>query len=239
MAESVPVHCPACRREHSYAPPVFACPCGAPVTLFLAPGRRPEEIMHRTWEDSWAAVRCESCGQEGHWPQPELGCLCGAVLRIPVRQQEPRPEPEPATAGAPDHVTLPWTAAPSRPAFRPVTIRTARDAVTAAALYLRWLGFQNIQRSEQHLPAGVNLRGPEVVAQVDPSTTPTGLRDIECLWLNGLHASATGVFFSLAGYRQEARSRADDLGVPLFVMDLTGTPQPVNDAADELVSAGA
>jgi hypothetical protein len=28
------------------------------------------------------------------------------------------------------------------------------------------------------------------------------------------------------------------LGVPLFVMDLTGTPQPVNDAADELIRRG-
>lgn len=49
----------------------------------------------------------------------------------------------------------------------------------------------------------------------------------------------TSVFFSLAGYAQDARARADGLCIPLFVMDLTGTPQPVNGPADELLSTGA
>jgi hypothetical protein len=44
-----------------------------------------------------------------------------------------------------------------------------------------------------------------------------------------------GAFFSLAGYATEARQRADQLDVPLFVLDLTGTPQPVNEAASRLV----
>ena len=52
-------------------------------------------------------------------------------------------------------------------------------------------------------------------------------------------ASARSVHFSLAGYAQDARARADQLRVPLFVLDLTGTPQPVNDAAQELVTTGA
>jgi hypothetical protein len=46
--------------------------------------------------------------------------------------------------------------------------------------------------------------------------------------------SAHCVYFSLAGYTPEARAQADSLGVPLFVLDLTGTPQPVNSLADEL-----
>jgi hypothetical protein len=242
MAESVPVRCPACHREHSYTPPAFSCPCGAPVALSPSPDAHPSEITHRTWENSWVAVRCEACGHQAHWPQPELDCVCGVVLGLPIRQVERTGTPdvpvlEPAGPGLPEHIPLPHAAAPPRPAFRPVTIRTSRDAVTAAALYLKWLGFQNIQRSEPYSPSGVNLRGPGLVAQVDPSTKPAGVRAIECLWLNGLHASGTAVFFSLAGYQQEARARADQLGVPLFVMDLTGTPQPVNDPADELVTA--
>jgi hypothetical protein len=123
--------------------------------------------------------------------------------------------------------------------FHPVTIRTARDAVTAAALYLKWLGFRNIVQPQVRRSSGIGLRGTGVVAQVDPTTRPATLRDVECLWLNGLSISATSVFFSLAGYAGDARARADALGVPLFVMDLTGSPQPVNGPADELVSTGA
>ncbi|WP_455352272.1 hypothetical protein [Streptomyces sp. SYSU K217416] len=134
---------------------------------------------------------------------------------------------------------LPPAVAAPRPDFQPVTIRTGRDAVTAAALYLRWLGFRDVRQPERRPASGIDLRAPGLVAQVDPSTRPAVLRDIECLWLNGLTTSAVSVFFSLAGYTDEARARADDLGIPLFVMDLTGVPQPVNDPADELLSTGA
>ncbi|PRH77016.1 hypothetical protein C6N75_22555, partial [Streptomyces solincola] len=76
-------------------------------------------------------------------------------------------------------------------------------------------------------------------SQRHSTTRPTSLRAVECLWLNGLAAGARGVAFSLAGYAPEARRRADGVGLPLFVMDLTGAPQPVNGAADELLAGGA
>jgi hypothetical protein len=50
--------------------------------------------------------------------------------------------------------------------------------------------------------------------------------------------SADCVYFSLAGYDADARARADQLHVPLFVLDLTGTPQPVNAIADALDARG-
>ncbi|MDH2389245.1 hypothetical protein QCN29_10675 [Streptomyces sp. HNM0663] len=292
MTESVPVRCPACRRDHRFAPPVYPCACGAPLAPPLLRGAAPEPITHRTWTDDWVTVRCPECARQGHWPQPELGCPCGTVLRVPVRpanapvppaaaasrgreerggpgpglpegQDTPggrpgdggdrggsdsqadhegrRPRPAGDPRGRPAHIPLPRTAtAPRRGAFRPVTIRTARDAVTAAAHYLRWLGFRDVTRPEQRTAApGVDLHGPGLVARVDPSTRRTTLRAVECLWLHGLHDAAASVHFSLAGYAQDARVRADALGIPLFAMDLTGSPQPVNDAADELVGAGA
>ncbi|MGW6966669.1 hypothetical protein ACWGET_21780 [Streptomyces zaomyceticus] len=160
-----------------------------------------------------------------------------------------RPTTPPVTGGPrtfaeryPSHIPLPPTAprpAPVRGTFRPLTIRTARDAVAAAAGYLRWLGFRDVVQPEERPASGVDLRAPGLVAQVDPSTRPTGLRAVECLWLNGLSTSAVSVFFSLAGYTPEARSRAAEIGLPLFVLDLTGTPQPVNTAADDLSSGGA
>ena len=60
-------------------------------------------------------------------------------------------------------------------------------------------------------------------------------RPPETLWLNGLNDEVSTACFSLAGYSRKARSRADALCVPLFVLDLTGMPQAVNDAGDELV----
>lgn len=51
---------------------------------------------------------------------------------------------------------------------------------------------------------------------------------MECLWLTAMTESARCLHFSLAGYTPDARDRADRLGVPLFLLDLTGTPQPVN-----------
>ncbi|MFF8828154.1 hypothetical protein [Streptomyces sp. NPDC015131] len=353
MGENVPVRCPACRRTHGYAPPVYPCPCGAPVVPPLHRGAPAEPVTHRTWTDEWVTVRCGACGRQDQWPQPELGCPCGTVLRVPVRPVTTAPlsagpagvrsadtrapagsgaEPgaeergseergseyaaEPgaehpgdqggaeqpgtdqgagdrgaggrasvppgstaATTGistAPSHIPLPRTAAVPRPSFRPVTIRTARDAVTTAARYLRWLGFRDVVQPEDRPGAaepgagtgagtsmgpgmgmgmstgagpgpgaapgalpGVDLRGPGLVAQVDPTTRPTSLRAVECLWLTGLAESATSVSFSLAGYEERARARADRLRVPLFVMDLTGVPQPLNGAADELVARGA
>ncbi|MFE2553721.1 hypothetical protein ACFXGI_35130 [Streptomyces sp. NPDC059355] len=268
MADAVPVRCPACLRENDYAAPVFPCACGSPVVPPLDLAAAPLPLTHRTWSDTWVAVRCAACGLVGEWPRPELGCTsCGTVVRIPVRPVEPgaaagggvrdglRPRPDvrgdaredvrrpgrPAASAGGSALGRPSAAPGPRPAFRPVTIRTARDAVATAALYLRWLGFQDVRRPDgQPIPsAAVDLRAPGLVAQVDPTTAPAGLRAVECVWLNGLTASATSVYFSLAGYTRDARSRADDLGIPLFVMDLTGMPQPVNDPADALVGTGA
>ncbi|MFJ9823919.1 hypothetical protein ACIRSU_06030 [Streptomyces sp. NPDC101160] len=111
--------------------------------------------------------------------------------------------------------------------------------MAASAGYLRWLGFRDVVQPEERSASAVDLRAPGLVAQVDPSTRPTGLRAVECLWLNGLSNAAVSVYFSLAGYTPEAHDRAEGLGVPLFVLDLTGTPQPVNGPAGELLATGA
>ncbi|MEU9284374.1 hypothetical protein AB0D57_06505 [Streptomyces sp. NPDC048275] len=263
MSESVPVRCPACRREHLFAAPSYPCACGAPVTPPLDRLADPAPVTHRTWDEDWVTVPCDSCGREDQWPHPELGCSCGTTLRIPVRgvrrplRAEVTPgtgETSPASPGSvpgdrapaaprspvhPDHVPLPSAAPTHRPAFQPVTIRTARDAVTAAALYLRWLGYGDIRRADQRPPSGIGLATRGILAQVDPTVRPASLRDVECLWLTAMAESTGCVYFSLAGYADDARLRADALGVALFVLDLTGTPQPVNSHADKLIAAGA
>jgi hypothetical protein len=150
------------------------------------------------------------------------------VLRVPIAGTESAPAPAPAPAPDPE----------PRPPFQPVTIRTARDAVTAAALYLRWLGYRDIRRADQRPPSGIGLAARGLVAQVDPTVRPASLRDVECLWLTAMTEDSGCAYFSLAGYAEDARERADALGIPLFVLDLTGTPQPVNSPADELHGTG-
>ncbi|MFD3315112.1 hypothetical protein [Streptomyces sp. NPDC058694] len=318
MSESVPVRCPACRREHVYAAPSYPCVCGAPVAPVLDRRALPEPVTHHTWDEGWVTIRCESCGRADHWPRPELGCPCGVLLRVPVT--EPGADDEAGAAGAdgshssdagtshspgPDTgespeggshedshggshgdshggsyeashegshegsregssegsrehsgrppqkpragragrlpaaaIPLPRTAPVPRPAFQPVVIRTARDAVTAAALYLRWLGYRDIRRADQRPPSGIGLAARGILAQVDPTVRPASLRDVECLWLTAMTESAGCVYFSLAGYEEDARVCADSLGIPLFVLDLTGTPQPVNSLADDLIATG-
>ncbi|MEU1180938.1 hypothetical protein ABZ464_25485 [Streptomyces sp. NPDC005820] len=253
MSESVPVRCPACRRERLYTVPSYLCACGAPVALALDPGAEPTAVVHRAWDEDWVTLRCGSCGREGQWPHPELGCPCGTALRLPVtggtcpRRAEPdapepdapEPEPEAEAEPVPEPQPLPVPAAPHRPAFRSVAIRTALDAVTAAALYLRWLGHGEVRRADQRPTSGIGLAAPGLLAQVDPSVRPAALRDVECLWLTAMTESADCVYFSLAGYADEARAGADRLRVPLFLLDLTGTPQPVNAAAAALDARGA
>ncbi|GGU86366.1 hypothetical protein GCM10010260_19320 [Streptomyces filipinensis] len=245
MTESVPVRCPACRREHVYTAPVYPCACGAPTAPRLDPSTAPAVAAHRAWDDEWIAVPCAGCGRSNQWPQPELGCVCGTVLRIPVTRTPPAkarppsaaPQP-PADTGAPSAPAGPKSPA-RRGAFQPRAIRTARDAVTVAALYLRWLGYRDIRRADQRPPNGIGLAARGLLAQVDPTVRPAAPRDVECLWLTAMTESADCVYFSLAGYTEDARTRADRLDIPLFVLDLAGVPQPLNDPADTLDSLGA
>ncbi|MER6911917.1 hypothetical protein ABT354_09615 [Streptomyces sp. NPDC000594] len=85
----------------------------------------------------------------------------------------------------------------------------------------------------------VTLYGRGLVARIDPTPRPVDLRAVECLWLSGLTSSSAMAFFSLGGYADDARQRADELGVPLFTLDRVGGPRPVNGPAAELVSTGA
>ncbi|MCQ1578546.1 hypothetical protein [Streptomyces parvus] len=235
--ESVPVRCPVCNRDHAYSTPAYPCPCGMPTTPPLLRDAPAVRVGHRSWNDVWVTVRCPSCAREDQWPQPELCCPCGTVLRIAVRPVAAAPSP--SSPVSPAHIPLPRTAAHPRPAFSPMTIRTGHDAVSAAGLYLTWLGFRDVGRPGAGAATGREMRGGGGDAQGDSSTRPATLRAVETLWLNALGTSAAGVFFSLAGYAPDARARADGVGLPLFVIDLTGTPQPVNSPADELVSTGA
>ena len=226
----VTVRCGTCGREDQWPQPELGCECGTVLRIPVRAVRRPlhaERAPGTTIEadpESDTDRRTHTSGT--------------STPDTPPGTEASSNGPAPGTRGFPDHIPLPRTAPTPRAPFQPVTIRTARDAVTAAALYLRWLGYRDIRRADQRPPSGIGLAARGVLAQVDPTVRPASLRDIECLWLTAMTESAGCVYFSLAGYADEARIRADTLGVPLFVLDLTGAPQPVNSPADELIAAG-
>ncbi|MFE4667920.1 hypothetical protein ACFRI7_27780 [Streptomyces sp. NPDC056716] len=168
MSESIPVRCPACGREHRYTPPSYPCVCGTAVAPPLDPRGTVRPVAHRAWDEEWVPARCTGCGLVGSRPRPELGCPCGTALRVQVATEPCAPSGD------------------GRPAFRPVTIRTAKDAVTTAVLYLDRLGHQGIRRADQRPPSGIALAAPG-----------------------------------------------------MYVLDLTGTPQPVNTTAERLTATGA
>lgn len=239
MARSVPVQCPVCRREHMYVPPEYPCSCGAPVTVPLTGERAPAAVPHRSWAGAWTELHCPACGRPGQWPQPEFDCACGTRVRLVPADEEAGEDPGPAAdGGGPGNPAAEGTQG-ERPPFRPLTIRTAYDAVACGARFLRWLGFAEVRTAVPRPASGVDLRGPTVVGLVDPTTVPTQARALETLWLHGLSKGALPVVFSLAGYERLARTRADELWLPLFVLDLAGIPQPVNDPGDALVREGA
>ncbi|MDF3298590.1 hypothetical protein P3H78_08065 [Streptomyces sp. K1PA1] len=149
------------------------------------------------------------------------------------------PVPHAAVTSGPAHEVTASPVVRPRPAFRSLAIRSPRDAVTAAALYLRWLGFEQIRRADQRPPSGIGLAARGLLAQVEAAARPASLRDVECLWLTAMTESADCACFSLAGYTEDARACADALGIPLFVLDPTGRPRAVNGPADALHTAGA
>ncbi|MFJ9833908.1 hypothetical protein ACIRU2_21385 [Streptomyces sp. NPDC101169] len=220
MPESVPLHCPACRREHVYTAPPYPCACGAPGAPRLDPAAEPAVLAHRAWDEDWVTVRCTACGRRNQWPHPELGCPCGTVLRIPVAG---------APSPGPGH----------RPAARSAAVASALDAVTAAVLCLRRLGHRDIRRADQRPPSGIGLAAPGLVVLVDPAVRPASPRDVECLWLTAMTESAHCVCFSVSGYSEAARVRADALAVPLFTLGHGGTATPVNGPGRLLAGPGA
>ncbi len=220
----VTVRCEICGREDQWPQPELGCPCGTILRIPVNGVVRPlRPSLPGYLDDAPGAPDAPEVHDAHNAPNaPHAGGPHAEGTNSPVTDS-------PAYDGGGGRKS-------PRTAFQPVTIRTARDAVTAAALYLRWLGHRDVRRADQRPRNGIGLAARGILAQVDPTVRPASSRDVECLWLTAMSESTHCVYFSLAGYADSARAVADRLGVPLFVLDLTGTPQPVNSPADELAA---
>ena len=187
--------------------------------------RRPSPTACGT--RTWVTVRCAACGRA----RPVAASGAGLPVRDGAADLRSTAAPDPAAEPAAATARPP----PARGAAPSSRSRSAPPATRSPPppLYLRWLGYRDIRRADQRPPSGIGLAARGLLAQVDPTVRPASLRDVECLWLTAMTESADCVamtesahcvYFSLAGYAADARARADALGVPLFVLDLTGTP---------------
>ncbi|GAA0655274.1 hypothetical protein GCM10010193_01980 [Kitasatospora atroaurantiaca] len=215
------MRCPHCGRNDQWPQPEFTCNCGATVRL---PVDR--------------APRLQSTGllsPQHHGPQhagPQNGAppqtrpygahpYTGAAATVP-----PQGQPGPGL----------WQ---QRTPFRPHPVRSKEDAVLTAARYLQWLGFEDLELTEDQESEAVTMLGSRMVAQVDAGTEPADVKAVECLWLQTLHAEEiAAAMFSLAGYSHQATVRGEQLLVALFRLDLAGIPQPANGAAEALMETG-
>lgn len=258
------IRCPACRREHLYEPPSLPCPCGAQLRVPLLRGGVPMQVRFRSWEDSWLSMRCPHCGRNDQWPQPEFTCNCGATVRLPV-DRAPRLQSTGLLGASPQYEapqygggqalhpfgsrpytgvvpTVPPQGQPhgeARPPFRPHPVRSSEDAVLTAARYLQWLGFDDLELTEDQTGPAVTLLGTRMVAQVDAGSEPADVKAVECLWLQTLHAEEiAAAMFVVGGFSHQATVRGEQLLVALFRLDLAGIPQPANGAAEALTETG-
>ncbi|WP_320776771.1 hypothetical protein [Streptomyces sp. CRN 30] len=113
------------------------------------------------------------------------------------------------------------------------------DTVAAVERYLARLGHRDLHRARRGLTTGVGLAGRGMLALVDPTGAPVTARDVECLWLTAMTRSARCLHFSLTGYAEEVRARAELLPVGLFVLDPADGPRPVNGPAAALDAAAS
>ncbi|WJV45425.1 hypothetical protein [Streptomyces flavofungini] len=249
----VTVRCAACGRTADWPRPELGCACGTVLRVAVEPHAADEGPVTREGveTDEGAATDEGVATDEGGVADEGSGADQAAATdegTAADKTAAPTDDHQSADSDAghpsltPSHIPLPRTAPTPRPAFRPLPVCSAGDAVTTAALYLRWLGYEDVREAgpeEERPPSGTRLAALGVLAQVEHTVRETSLRDVECAWLTAMAHSATCVCFALCDFTPAARDRADELDVALFRIDLSGTPEPLNGAADELAATGA
>lgn len=217
------MRCPHCGRNDQWPQPEFTCNCGATVRLPVDRAPRLQSTGPLGQGHSHGPGNSHGPGsQRPHTTRPFTGITAGTGPTVPP----PDTHWQPAS----------WQ---HRQPFRPHPVRTQEDAVLTAARYLQWLGFDDLELTEDQESQAVTLLGGRMVAQVDAADSPTDVKTVECLWLQTLHAEEiAATLFSLAGFTQQATIRGEQLLVALFKLDPAGIPQPVNGAAEALMETG-
>ena len=116
----------------------------------------------------------------------------------------------------------------------PRLIRSARDAELVATEWMSFMGFTNVQPTAVGADGGVDVVSDEAVAQVKAEMKPVGRPAVQQHHGVATALGKQALFFSLAGYSEQARTFAHDQGIALYSFDLQGDPEPVNATARAL-----
>jgi hypothetical protein len=98
-----------------------------------------------------------------------------------------------------------------------------RDYETAAAHFLRGLGFRSVESAGPGSDGGVDARVPGVlVGQVKAHKAKVGRPPLQQIFGIASEEGVDAIFFSKAGYTKTATEWADNSGIGLFVVNYSG-----------------
>ncbi|MFZ2178586.1 MAG: restriction endonuclease [Rhodococcus sp. (in: high G+C Gram-positive bacteria)] len=117
-------------------------------------------------------------------------------------------------------------------------IRTAAEAEVNAAEQMRLLGYADATALPGGADGGIDVYSSQAYAQVKWRGGTAGTHDLENLYgARGTSRSRELLYFSRAGYTDDAREYANAVGIALFGCEPDGDTPPVGDRALDLVSA--
>lgn len=114
-------------------------------------------------------------------------------------------------------------------------IRHPADAERAAAAWMRYWGWIDAQETGPGTDEGKDVVASDAVAQVKAHMNPIGRPDLQNLYGVASAEGNEGLFFALMGYTKQALDWADQVNLPLFRFDRQGIPEPVNQAAIQVL----
>jgi tetratricopeptide (TPR) repeat protein len=123
------------------------------------------------------------------------------------------------------------------PLTRP--IRTAIDAEVAARDWMRHLGFSDSRLPNSGADGGVDVRSSDAVAQVKKELSPTGRPKLQGLYGIATYEGRLALFFTMAGYTNQAVEWGTEAGMALFRLDYNGDIVPENIPARRLMEDSA
>jgi hypothetical protein len=106
------------------------------------------------------------------------------------------------------------------------------DAEVLAHEYCRWLGYQRTNLTGEGTDGGVDIEGPNLVAQVKMHNRPTGRPEIQQLYGIAASSNKRGLYFAMS-YSSDALEWADKVGVRLYQFERDGTVRPIGSAAKD------